>query len=605
MDLGGVVGMEGLVGGAFCEGGGLFSSSLALSDSEIKQTGVLCSSFLKHARPGGSEEDDWRFPKMARTEAMAVPNIPRGAASLYRSNSHSLFPEGEQMLSFSSTPSSKPDAMVLSSDVTLPYYHHPSASSSTPYFRNTVVSGLGSSGSNANMNGVLARLRGPFTPSQWMELEHQALIYKYIDANVPIPPSLLVSIKRSLNPSGYPPISAGSFGSSALGWGPFHLGYSGNADPEPGRCRRTDGKKWRCSRDAVADQKYCERHMNRGRHRSRKHVEGHTGHAAKAMPIIAPSQSASAVSGSGSSTSLTVAQQQNKSLQSNATDPCPAPLINRMLMSKENVNDHVQGSQSLSTLNSINTKPVNTLFPFAKQHDPFDVASSQADFGHISTEIVLDPSRSSSEKFSFIPTPKLNEQQPQSHPFRHFIDDWPKNQSERSTITWPDVEEMQSDRTQLSISIPMASSDISSSSSSPNQEKLTLSPLKLSRDFDPTHMGLGVGGQRQASWIPISWEASIAGPLGEVLTNTSSTPKDQGKNCSSSSLNLLTDGWDSSPRLQSSPTAVLQKTTFGSVSSSTGSSPLAESHKTHDSTGSLCNDLLGSNLVDPPIIPSL
>ncbi|KAG1341825.1 putative Growth-regulating factor 6 [Cocos nucifera] len=169
---------------------------------------------------------------------------------------------------------------------------------------------------------------------------------------------------------------------------------------------------------------------------------------------------------------------------------------------------------------------------------------------------------------------------------------------------------MQSDRTQLSISIPMASSDISSSSS-PNQEKLTLSPLKLSRDFEPTHVGLGVGGvlhevsQRQASWIPISWEASIAGPLGEVLTNTSSTPKDQGKNCSSSSLNLLTDGWDSSPRIESSPTGVLQKTAFGSVSSSTGSSPLAESHKAHDSTGSLCNDLLGSNLVDPPIIPSL
>lgn len=44
-------------------------------------------------------------------------------------------------------------------------------------------------------------------------------------------------------------------------------------DPEPGRCRRTDGKKWRCSRDVLSDQKYCERHMHRGRQRSRKHVE--------------------------------------------------------------------------------------------------------------------------------------------------------------------------------------------------------------------------------------------------------------------------------------------------------------------------------------------
>lgn len=47
----------------------------------------------------------------------------------------------------------------------------------------------------------------------------------------------------------------------------------GSMDPEPGRCRRTDGKKWRCSRDVVAGQKYCERHVHRGRNRSRKPVE--------------------------------------------------------------------------------------------------------------------------------------------------------------------------------------------------------------------------------------------------------------------------------------------------------------------------------------------
>ncbi|KAG6528678.1 hypothetical protein ZIOFF_010862 [Zingiber officinale] len=47
-------------------------------------------------------------------------------------------------------------------------------------------------------------------------------------------------------------------------------------DPEPGRCRRTDGKKWRCSREVVVGQKYCERHVHRGRNRSRKHVEAPT-----------------------------------------------------------------------------------------------------------------------------------------------------------------------------------------------------------------------------------------------------------------------------------------------------------------------------------------
>ena len=47
-------------------------------------------------------------------------------------------------------------------------------------------------------------------------------------------------------------------------------------DPEPGRCRRTDGKKWRCSKDAYPDSKYCERHMHRGKNRSRKPVESQT-----------------------------------------------------------------------------------------------------------------------------------------------------------------------------------------------------------------------------------------------------------------------------------------------------------------------------------------
>ncbi|EPS67777.1 hypothetical protein M569_07003, partial [Genlisea aurea] len=108
----------------------------------------------------------------------------------------------------------------------------------------------------------------PFTPSQWMELEHHALIHRYIAANVPVPPNLLLPLKRS---------HTSDLRMSALRWGSFPLGFSGDA--EPGRCRRTDGKKWRCSRDAVPDQKYCERHINRGRPRSRKPVEGQNGHA--------------------------------------------------------------------------------------------------------------------------------------------------------------------------------------------------------------------------------------------------------------------------------------------------------------------------------------
>lgn len=36
-----------------------------------------------------------------------------------------------------------------------------------------------------------------FTLAQWQELEHQALIFKYLKAGIPVPPDLLVPIKRS------------------------------------------------------------------------------------------------------------------------------------------------------------------------------------------------------------------------------------------------------------------------------------------------------------------------------------------------------------------------------------------------------------------------
>ncbi|XP_057495502.1 growth-regulating factor 9-like isoform X3 [Actinidia eriantha] len=60
---------------------------------------------------------------------------------------------------------------------------------------------------------------------------------------------------------------------SVVGFTPQGFNYRSVMDPVQGRCRRTDGKQWRCSRDVVPDQKYCERHMHRGRSGSRKHVE--------------------------------------------------------------------------------------------------------------------------------------------------------------------------------------------------------------------------------------------------------------------------------------------------------------------------------------------
>ncbi|RWW41781.1 hypothetical protein BHE74_00052714 [Ensete ventricosum] len=574
MDFGGVLGMDALVGASSEGGGSLCSSSsttsLAPSDTELGRQGGLRGSILqKHDRPAAEPEDcDWRSLKMARPEELVTTPI-KAAPFLLRSNSHPLFPDGEQMLSFSSaSPPSSTQCYLGNEDIFVTFVFP--------------VSGSSPGSSNASMQGVMARLRGPFTPSQWLELEHQALIYKYLVANVPIPATLLIPIRRILGASGFPPLSARSFGS----------GYSGNADPEPGRCRRTDGKKWRCSRDAVADQKYCERHMNRGRHRSRKHVENQTGNATKAMPTTASSQSAAAVLGGASTNTLTISMQQSKSLQSNTTDPCPL-----QFNSKGDQNACSLNSKSLSTASPVNQKPdSDVLPPVSDQHNPFEETSSRAEFGLVSPDSLLNPpSILFSNNIDFMATPKLNEWQIQSHPF-NFIDDWPKTQSNRSTITWPEVDKTQSDRTQLSMSIPKAYSDFSSSSC--NHDKPALSLPKLSREYDAIRMP-----SWQANWKLIPWEASMAGPLGEVLTSTKSTPKDQSKNRSSSSLNLLTDGWDS--RLESSPAGVLHKTSFGSLSNSTGSSPSAENSKTHDRIGSLCSGLLGSTVVKAPTIQSL
>ncbi|KAG0485606.1 hypothetical protein HPP92_009685 [Vanilla planifolia] len=88
---------------------------------------------------------------------------------------------------------------------------------------------------------------------------------------LPVPSHLLVSFGRSTRKRD----SEGFFPRHPpLGWGCFKLGSRGKAqDLEPGRCRRTDGKKWRCSRGACPGSKYCVRHLHRGKNRLRKTTE--------------------------------------------------------------------------------------------------------------------------------------------------------------------------------------------------------------------------------------------------------------------------------------------------------------------------------------------
>ncbi|CAM8917714.1 unnamed protein product [Rhodiola kirilowii] len=102
----------------------------------------------------------------------------------------------------------------------------------------------------------------PFTATQWQELELQALIFKFMVSGHPIPPHLIFNINGKRCFTNQP---------QHTGWSCFEVGVSRKTDPEPTRCRRTDGKKWRCSKQASSgDSKYCERHMHRGKSRPRK-----------------------------------------------------------------------------------------------------------------------------------------------------------------------------------------------------------------------------------------------------------------------------------------------------------------------------------------------
>ncbi|KAJ8545967.1 hypothetical protein K7X08_018550 [Anisodus acutangulus] len=576
MDFGGVMPMETIT----AQESANISKSETTNGSEQQ---------LKQERSGPCDDTNWRPSKIPRP----ADNLSATPPSLFmRSGSPNDGRGHSTMLSFSSPKSEEIPFLCTSNDSSSTTLAFPLFDSGSHYTRaaSAYVSGM----SNESLRSPFARFRGPFTPSQWMELEHQALIYKHLVANVSVPHQLLIPLKKSLNPYAFSGLSTGY--ASNWGWGTFHLGFAGNTDPEPGRCRRTDGKKWRCSREAVPDQKYCERHINRGRHCSRKPVEGQKGHAVSGstnskVASVAPSPSASVISRSGASNSLGAVQHQFNNLQPSAANPSTEQLVIRM-----------QERKVVSVISpTIGLKPKDSAMSVQKQHNGFEL-SSQTDFGLVSSDSLVNPKNPN----AFL---DFNDQErSEQHPVHHFIDGWTKDQSSRASASWPD--ELKSDWTQLSMSIPMSASDFSSSSSSPRQETLTLSPLRLSRDFDPIQMGLGVTNsygepmQTTANWVPVSWGNSLGGPLGEVLNSTAGNAGD-GK--SASALNLTTEVWDNSPPFGSSPspTGVLQKSTFVSLSnSSSGSSPRGDSKKVHEGIG-MCDEVFGSTLASSLCMPSM
>ncbi|KAL0374926.1 UNVERIFIED_CONTAM: Growth-regulating factor 4 [Sesamum radiatum] len=216
-----------------------------------------------------------------------------------------------------------------------------------------------------------------------------------------VPPELLHLVKKSLITSSPPSSSPYYLCNSLHQYYPHYNRLwcnpgtgEGSHGSEPGRCRRTDGKKWRCSRDVVAGQKYCERHMHRGRNRSRKPVEIPTSTTTPPPPLTANGGGEALKTNHSATQGVMATAVGGGATRFSLSEPSPSKDLLHL-------DPRLQTDDSCRPLDSI----VETKSPFEAQND------GQGAGGHT---------------------------------LRHFFDDWPKSLHETESVS----------ATNLSISMP-------------------------------------------------------------------------------------------------------------------------------------------------------
>ncbi|CAL4884852.1 unnamed protein product [Urochloa decumbens] len=378
-------------------------------------------------------------------------------------------------------------------------HHH--RSSLLPFCRSTPLSLVGSAATGGGGVAEDAQMRWasrpvPFTPAQYEELEQQALIYKYLVAGVPVPPDLVVPIRRGLDS-----LATRLYGHPTLGYGSY---FGKKLDPEPGRCRRTDGKKWRCSKEAAPDSKYCERHMHRGRNRSRKPVETQLV-PPSSQPPTTPGAPLTAAAAANSSSF------QNHSLYpaiagtnggagggaSNISSPFSSPLGSSPQLHMDNASasyaalgggtpkDLRYNAYGIRTLaeehNQLISEAIDSsmqnqwrLLPSQNSSFPLSSYPQLGALSHLGPNTVVSSlSKMDRQPLSFLGSDfgAVDSVKQENQTLRPFFDEWPKARD-----SWPGLSDDNTNltsfpATQLSISIPMASSDFSvASSQSPNDD---------------------------------------------------------------------------------------------------------------------------------------
>ncbi|KAL5214992.1 hypothetical protein ABZP36_004144 [Zizania latifolia] len=276
-----------------------------------------------------------------------------------------------------------------------------------------------------------------------------------------------------------------------LGW--FAVGYGSyfgkKLDPEPGRCRRTDGKKWRCSKEAAPDSKYCERHMHRGRNRSRKPVEAQLVAPHSQPPATSPTAatafqnhslypaiayggggggggggSAPGSFGLGTSTQL---HMDNAASYSTAAGGGNKDFRYSAYGARSLTDEHsplITGAMDTSIDNPWRLLPSQTsTFSISS----YPMLGNLSDLDH---NTICSVPKAEREPLSFFGSDYVTVEstKQENQTLRPLFDEWPKARD-----SWPELADDNSlasfSATQLSISIPMATSDFSTSSSrSPN-----------------------------------------------------------------------------------------------------------------------------------------
>uniref|UniRef100_A0A0A9F232 WRC domain-containing protein n=1 Tax=Arundo donax TaxID=35708 RepID=A0A0A9F232_ARUDO len=228
----------------------------------------------------------------------------------------------------------------------------------------------------------------------------------------------------------------------------------------------------------MADHKYCERHINRNRHRSRKLVENQPRKTAKEAPAAG---------------SLSCAVSQGSLKKAKVNDLKPGTVshwtdsLNRAILSREKASKQTEDNNT-PQLNCTNRQPTLSLLSQLKQQNKPDKFSPTVDSETISSDTILKAWGSSNHESN---KNISNTQLPDAECLQSVLQNFSLAKNDK----------MESEKNKYSGSMLVSSTLYSAEG-----------PLMTCLSPNMT--------QVQEDCISSSWEMPQGGPLGEILTNS-------------------------------------------------------------------------------------